>query len=103
MLLKPFEERTGAGEDVTRSSPRCARNRPAIREANVIPFNVPPIIGLGTSGGFEFQLLDLQGGKPGDLAAVARGLIFAANQDSQLASVFTTYSADAAALPRHRP
>ena len=29
----------------------------AIREANVIPFNLPPIIGLGTGGGFEYQLL----------------------------------------------
>ncbi len=46
---------------------------PAIREANIIPFNVPPIIGLGTGGGFEYQLLDLQGGDPADLAAVARG------------------------------
>ena len=36
-----------------------------IREANIIPFNVPPIIGLGTGGGFEYQLLDLQGGDPG--------------------------------------
>ena len=49
----------------TRSSPRCAPRVPAIREANIIAFNLPPIIGLGTGGGFEYQLLDLQRRRPG--------------------------------------
>jgi multidrug efflux pump subunit AcrB len=89
--LKPFEERTGEGVDAIIA--RVRAEGALIREATVIPFNVPPIIGLGTSGGFEYQLLDLQGGKPADLAGVARALIFAANQDSLLAGVFTTYSA----------
>ncbi|MGD9510692.1 MAG: efflux RND transporter permease subunit [Geminicoccaceae bacterium] len=93
VLLEPFAERTGAGEDVHSIIAKVRAAGAAIREANIVPFNVPPIIGLGTSGGFEFQLLDLQGGKPADLAAVARGLIFAANQDPELAGVFTTYSA----------
>ncbi len=43
------------------------------REAIVIPFNLPPIIGLGTGGGFEFQLLDLQGGDPGRSRRRPRG------------------------------
>ena len=73
VLLKPFEERTGAGEDVVSIIAKVPPRVPAIREANIIPFNVPPIIGLGTSGGFEYQLLDLQGATPADLAAVARG------------------------------
>ena len=93
VLLKPFEERTGRREDVDAIIARVRAEGAAIREANIIPFNVPPIIGLGTSGGFEYQLLDLQGGDPADLAGVARGLIFAANQDPLLAGVFTTYSA----------
>jgi hydrophobe/amphiphile efflux-1 (HAE1) family protein len=93
VLLAPFDERTQPGEDVHSIIAKVRAETAGIREANVVPFNVPPIIGLGTGGGFEFQLLDLQGGDPADLAAVARGLIFAANQDPQLASVFTTYSA----------
>ncbi len=32
-----------------------------IRSANVFPFNLPPIIGLSTSGGFEYQLQNLEG------------------------------------------
>lgn len=93
VLLKPFAERGGAGEDVQSIIAKVRAAGAAVREATIVPFNVPPIIGLGTSGGFEYQLLDLQGGDPADLAAVARGLIFAANQDAQLQGVFTTYSA----------
>jgi hydrophobe/amphiphile efflux-1 (HAE1) family protein len=93
VLLKPFAERTGEGEDVESIIARVRADGASIREANIIPFNVPPIIGLGTSGGFEYQLLDLQGGDPADLAGVARAVIFAANQDPLLAGVFTTYSA----------
>ena len=93
VLLKPFAERTGEGEDVNSIIAKVRAQGAAIREANIIPFNVPPIIGLGTGGGFEYQLLDLRGGEPADLAAVARGLIFAANQDPKLTAVFTTYSA----------
>jgi hydrophobic/amphiphilic exporter-1 (mainly G- bacteria), HAE1 family len=93
VLLKPFEERTGAGEDVGSIIAKVRAEGAGVREANIIPFNVPPIIGLGTSGGFEYQLLDLQGGDPADLAAVARSMIFAANQNPLLTGVFTTYSA----------
>ena len=62
--------------------------------ANVIPFNVPPIPGLGTTGGFEMELQDLGGRTPDALAATMRGLIFAANQDPDLSRVFSTYTAD---------
>jgi multidrug efflux pump subunit AcrB len=57
VLLKPFAERAGAGEDVGSIIARVRAEGASIREANIIPFNVPPIIGLGTSGGFEYQLL----------------------------------------------
>ena len=46
----------------------------------MIVYNLPPIIGLGSGSGFEFQLLSLGGGTPADIAAVTRGLVFAANQ-----------------------
>jgi multidrug efflux pump subunit AcrB len=53
----------------------------------------PPIIGLGTGGGFAYVLQDLRGGDPKALAQVVRGLTVAANQDPQLNRVFTTFSA----------
>jgi hydrophobe/amphiphile efflux-1 (HAE1) family protein len=91
--LAPFEERTDATLGINGVLQHLRREFLPIREATVLPFNFPPIIGLGTGSGFEYQLLDLRGGDPANLAAVARGLIFAANQDKALATVYTTFSA----------
>ena len=66
----------------------------AIREAQIIAFNLPPIPGLGSGAGFEYQLLDLQGRSAADLAQTARGLAFAANQNPDLSAVYTTFSAE---------
>ena len=57
-----------------------------------MPFNLPPIMGLGTGSGFEYQLEDLQGRTPEELAAVMRGLVLAANQDPELQRVFSTWA-----------
>ena len=43
----------------------------AIGSANIIAFNLPPIIGLGTGSGFEYQLQDLRGGPDRDRDEVA--------------------------------
>ncbi len=94
VLLDPFEERTDPGETADAIIARVRAEGNGIREARVIPFNVPPIIGLGTGSGFEYQLEDLRGSDPLELAAATRGLIFAANQDSALRAVFTTFSAN---------
>jgi hydrophobe/amphiphile efflux-1 (HAE1) family protein len=93
VLLKPFEERKDPALSADSLIARLGAEFRAIAEGNVIAFNLPPIIGLGTGSGFEYQLQDLQGGSPVDLASAARGLIFAANQDPALQRVFTTYAA----------
>ena len=49
----------------------------------VVPLAPPPIIGLGTGGGFSYVLEDLRGGDPKTLAQALRGLVVAANQDPQ--------------------
>jgi multidrug efflux pump subunit AcrB len=59
----------------------------------VIPFNLPPIIGLSTSGGFEYELEGLEGQDPAAMGSVMQGLVAAANQDSRLSRVFSTYTA----------
>lgn len=43
---------------------RVAAQSAGIPSARVIPFNLTPIIELGTSDGFEYQLKDLQGRPP---------------------------------------
>lgn len=92
--MAPFADRAGPGLDVG-SAIRAANVAGAgVREALVFAYNLPPIIGLGTGSGFEYQLVDREGRSPTELAAVAGALVVAANQNSDLAGVFTTYSAN---------
>ena len=93
LTLKPFEDRKDAALSADGIIARLQREFQGVREANVFAYNLPPIIGLGTGSGFEYQLLSQAGGGAADIAAVARGLIFTANQDPALSRVFTTYSA----------
>jgi multidrug efflux pump len=93
VTLKPFEERKdralGAPEVIARLGAKFRQ----IAGGTVVPLAPPPIIGLGTGGGFTYVLQDLRGGDPKELAQVLRGLSVAANQDPQLARVFSTFSA----------
>jgi multidrug efflux pump subunit AcrB len=91
--LRPYSERASKTLSANGLIERLRAEFLPIREANVIPFNLPPVLGLGTGGGFEYQLLSLAGGDAADLGAVGRGLVFAANQQPELESVFTTYAA----------
>ena len=58
----------------------------------VFPFNLPPIIGLSTSGGFEYQLQNLEGREPVEMGGVVQGLVGAANQDPRMSRVFSTFT-----------
>ncbi len=90
--LKPFAERTDPSLKVQAVIGRVAAQTAAIPAARVMPFNLPPIMGLGTGSGFEYQLEDLQGRPPEELAAVMRALVLAANQDADLERVFSTWA-----------
>ncbi len=98
VTLAPFEERTSDSASVYAAIEGTMKQGAAIPAAQVFAFNLPPIIGLGTGDGFEYQLLDFQGGEPADLAAIANGLSVAANEDERLGPTFTTYSANSPQL-----
>ena len=57
-------------------------------------FNPPAVRGLGRTGGFEFQLQDVAGRTPQDLAAAMRALVFTANQQPEMTRVFSTFQAE---------
>ena len=92
--LKPFEERTDPETHVDALMEAVKPETIGMREAIVTPFNLPAIIGLSTTGGFEYQLQDLQGRSLQDLAATLRGLIAVANQQPELSNVFSTFTTD---------
>ena len=93
VTLKPFEERKSRDLGVRQVMGRLAQKFRQIQEGTVVPLAPPPIIGLGSGGGFAYVVQDLAGGQPAALAQAVRGLIVAANQNPQLNRVFTTFSA----------
>ena len=93
VTLKPFEERKDPALGVRELTARLKSKFGQIEGGRVVPFPPPPILGLGSGGGFAYVLEDLRGGDPQALASVVLGLVVAANQNPQLSNVFSTYSA----------
>ena len=93
LRLKPFADRKAAADKVQVLIGRMFGGVSQIRSATILPFNLPPIIGLSTGGGFEYQLQNLEGQDPAEMGAVLNGLLAQANQDPKLARVFSTFSA----------
>jgi hydrophobe/amphiphile efflux-1 (HAE1) family protein len=91
--LKPFADRVGAANAAQALIARLFGEGQQIRTATVIPFNLPPIIGLSTTGGFEYELEGLEGQEPSEMSSVMQGLLAAANQDPRMTRVFSTYTA----------
>ncbi|MEM6636515.1 MAG: multidrug efflux RND transporter permease subunit [Pseudomonadota bacterium] len=92
-MMEPFEDRTDPALSVDTAIANARAQLYALPQAIGIPFNLPPIIGLGTGAGFEFQLLDLQGGDPIELGASAFGFVGTSNADDRLSGVYTTFNA----------
>ena len=92
--LKPYEARTDPAQSAGTIIARLRPEMSAIQGAVAFPFNLPPILGLGNTGGFQYALEALQGQSPSDVAAALRGLVVAANAEPELAGVYSTYAAD---------
>jgi len=91
--LKPFADRRRAEDSAQALIRKMFAESQQVRTATIIAFNLPPIIGLSTSGGFEYLLEALEGQDPVRLGSVMQGVVAAANQDRRLARVFSTFTA----------
>jgi hydrophobe/amphiphile efflux-1 (HAE1) family protein len=91
--LKPFKEREDPSQSAQAMIARLGSKFGQIRGGRAVPLAPPPIIGLGTGGGFSYVLQASGGGNAQSLAQVLRGLLVAANQDPKLSRVFSTFSA----------
>ena len=93
MRMKPFADRPATADKVQALIGRMFGGVQSIRSAVIFPFNLPPIIGLSTGGGFEYQLQNLEGREPAEMGGVLNGLLANANQDPKIARAFSTFSA----------
>ncbi|GEO13704.1 efflux RND transporter permease subunit [Microvirga aerophila] len=90
--LTDWSERTDPRLDARNLAPAFAALNANFRDGVVIGFNPPPIMGLSTTGGFEFYLQDRSGGSLENLAQAAQQVIQAAGQRPELAGVSTTFN-----------
>ena len=93
VALQPYEEREGKKSlAVEKVIEQVYMRTFMYNKANIYAFNLPPIMGLGSVGGFQYQLESTAGASPEELAATMRAIVYAANQDRRLSNVYSTYT-----------
>ncbi|MGH9395885.1 MAG: efflux RND transporter permease subunit [Terriglobia bacterium] len=94
VMLKPWGERNTPGLSLDSIMGGAQGRFFAMPQASIICFAPPPIHGLGTTGGFQFELQDRSGGSIQNLAKIANQLMAAARKEPAIGSVFTGFRAD---------
>ncbi len=98
--LKPWDERKAAGHQATALIDKVRGPLlGGIADAIVIPINPPTIQGLGSVGGFTFQLQDRGSNGIPKLLEAKDAIIAKGNQQKELKGVFTTFSAN---MPQYK-
>src|SRR5439155_11347099 len=92
--LKEFRQRRGDAHSAKALVGQLFGAFSRITGAMVIPFLPPSIEGLGTFGGFQYELLDQSGGPIETLAAAAQQVVGAGNTTPGLAGLFTQFTAN---------
>ncbi|HKW56697.1 MAG TPA: multidrug efflux RND transporter permease subunit [Candidatus Acidoferrum sp.] len=92
--LKPFAERKGDEHTAAAVLQRLRPKLLAIPGALVVPFNPPAVQGLGTFGGFQFQLEDLGRNTLQEIASAANNLVAQGNASKNLTGLFTSFTAN---------
>ncbi len=96
--LKPFADRPGFKNGVDTAIANVFGIGSQLPNAQLVAFNLPPIIGLSTNGGFQYELENTAGAPQAQMQSVLNGLLVAANQDKRLTHVFSTYNANNPAI-----
>ncbi|MGV1794401.1 efflux RND transporter permease subunit [Rhizobium sp. A37_96] len=90
--FQPFEERLKSGETANSIIANLYKNLQSVDEAFIIAIPPPPVRGIGNSGGFKMQVMDLENADMTRVLGLTRQLMAAANQTPGLNGVFTTFS-----------
>ncbi len=93
--LKPWGERPGAQHTLAAVLQRVNAKLRQIPQASIVAFNPPAIAGVGSVGGFQFELEDTGNIGLQALSAAAHKFVRLANRDPNLTTVYTTFHANA--------
>ncbi|MGH7397733.1 MAG: efflux RND transporter permease subunit [Candidatus Rokuibacteriota bacterium] len=89
--LAPWSERESAELQAAAILGRLRARLAGIQEAIVVAFPPPPIRGISSGGGFQFELQAGAGASLDDLDAAARRLLAAARERPELGTMFTGF------------
>jgi hydrophobe/amphiphile efflux-1 (HAE1) family protein len=89
--LKPWDERKAKNVQLQGILGSVQQRYYGIKDGFIFAFGLPPILGLGTSGGFEFMLEDRSGGDVDALAQATDQLVAAAHGRPELQNVISTF------------
>lgn len=91
VTLKPFEERSDKSLSGFAIANTLQQKYMGINDAFIAIFPPPPVMGLGTIGGFKLQVQDRTDQGYAALDAAMQKVVGAARQDPKLSGIFTSY------------
>lgn len=92
--LKPWDQRTGKGQDLFSLVPTLQRKLSRFKEANVVVIPPPAIPGLGSTAGFSFILEAKQaGGDVKEFEGVLQNFLAAVNKRPEISRAFSFFTA----------
>ncbi|QEM82431.1 efflux RND transporter permease subunit [Halomonas binhaiensis] len=94
--MEPWAERTTSAYDLIG---RVMQIGAEVDGGTTLAFNMPPIIGLSTTGGFEGYLQSYGGATPEEIYMASLKVMQKANADPELNQVFSTFSVN---VPSYR-
>ncbi|MFZ6731638.1 efflux RND transporter permease subunit [Undibacterium sp. Ji42W] len=91
VTLKPFEERRSKELSADAIAGKLNQKYSAIKDGFIAVFPPPPVMGLGTVGGFKMQIEDKGALGYAELDAAAQAFIAAAKTAPELGPMFSSY------------
>ncbi len=92
VILKPWHERKTKELSVTSIMKETYYKLRSIPQITAAPFNPPPIRGLSTTGGFQFELQDLENGSLADLKQISQSFIDEAKKRPELTPLTSNFN-----------
>jgi HAE1 family hydrophobic/amphiphilic exporter-1 len=92
--LKPIDDRKGKGHAVSDIVAQVSPKLFGVPGAIVVAFEPPAINGIGSFGGFQFELQDLGRNTLQDVDAVAHKIVAGSSQRPDLRGLFTSFTAN---------
>ena len=90
--LKPWAERKDANQEITAIVGELFKRAAAVKDAKVLFFARPTLVGFGFSNGFEFQLQDQKGGTINELSEVNNKFLADLNSRPEIKYAATSFS-----------